>query len=236
MSVRIWLSACALVASNMAAHADEASVKAAFQSKLQVPVVSVTKTPLPGIYEVFTGKSILYTDESASYVLSGGDLIDVKGETNLTEARMRKLTAISFDALPLDLAFKKVKGNGKRKLAYFADPNCGYCKRFEREVNEIDNVTVYMFLYPILTPDSVDKAKAVWCSNNRAKAWDDLMQRGVAPVGQANCASTPVDKILAYGKKMNISGTPTLIFADGSRVPGAIGGDQLREFLDSASR
>ncbi|HTP97063.1 MAG TPA: DsbC family protein [Burkholderiales bacterium] len=229
--LRFWIAAVALLLAG-GAQADEASVKKALEGRLSLGVESVTRTPVPGIYEVFTGGEIVYVDESGNYLFYDGSLIDLKSKANLTSDRLHKLTAIRFDSLPLDLAFKKVKGNGSRRLAYFADPNCGFCKRFEQELNSVTDVTVYMFLYPILTPDSIDKSKAVWCSDNRAKAWDDWMQRGVKPAAAQTC-DTPVEKVLAYGKKMSISGTPTLVFADGSRVPGAISGEQLRKLLDA---
>jgi thiol:disulfide interchange protein DsbC len=230
-----FAACCGLLLLAGAVSADEASIRKAVQERLQVPVESVARTPLPGIYEVFAGGDILYADENANYVFYEGSLIDLKTKSNLTADRLRKLTAIKFDTLPLDLAFKKVRGNGSRKMAYFADPNCGYCKRFEQSINEVSDVTVYMFLYPILAPDSVEKSKAVWCSGNRVKAWDDWMQRGVAPVAQTNC-DTPVQRVLEYGKKMNIHGTPTLIFADGSRIPGTIPAEQLRKQLDGSAR
>ena len=230
------LLACgaALLATSGAVQADEATIKKTLQERLSVNIESVTKTPMPGIYEVFAGGDLMYSDENGNYLFYDGSLIDVKTKTNLTTERLRKLTAIKFDSLPLNLAFKRVKGNGARKMAYFADPNCGYCRRFEQALDDVSDVTVYMFLYPILAADSADKSKAVWCSGNRAKAWEDWMQHGIKPVAaKANC-DTPVDKVLEYGKKMAISGTPTLIFADGSRVPGAISTDQLRKLLDSS--
>ena len=218
------------------AAANETAVKAALQKKYpQIAVESVTKTPLPGIYEVFAGGQLIYTDEKATYLFVNGSLIDVDRKTNLTEERMTRLTAIRFDQLPLDLAFKKVKGKGTRKIAYFADPNCGYCKRFEQSLAAIDDVTIYVFLYPILSPDSTEKAKAVWCSRDRVKAWDELMLSGTMPAAAGTC-QTPIDKILAFGKQKNVSGTPTLFFADGQRVPGAIPLEQIEQRLAAASQ
>lgn len=216
------------------ARADEAQVRKAMQAKYpQIAIESIAKTPMPEVYEVYAGGQLIYTDENVNFIIVDGRMIDVKSKADLTAERMQKLTAIKFEDLPLALAFKKVKGNGKHKLAYFADPNCGYCKRFEQEINGLTDATVYMFLYPILSADSVEKSKAVWCSANRAKAWDDWMQKGVAPVAQANCTN-PVDKVLEYGRKMNISATPTLIFADGSRVPGAISAERLHQLMEAA--
>ncbi len=219
------------------ALASEATVKAAMLKRYpQIPVESVTKTPLPGIYEVYANGQLLYTDEKVGYLFVNGSMIDVDKKTNLTEERMTRLTAIRFDQLPLDLAFKKVKGKGTRKVAYFADPNCGYCKRFEQSLASVDDLTIYVFLYPILSPDSTEKSKAVWCSRDRVKAWDDLMLNGTAPAAASGACATPIDKILAFGKQKNISGTPTLFFADGQRVPGAIPLDQFEQRLAAAAQ
>ena len=134
---------------------------------------------------------------------------------------MRKLSAIKFDSLPLESAVKIVRGNGSRRIAIFADPNCGYCKRFERETANVTDLTMYVFLYPILSPDSAEKSKAIWCAPDRAKAWQDLMLKDALPAGAANCA-TPIDKLMALGREKRVTGTPTIFFEDGERVPGAM--------------
>ncbi len=223
----------ALLISSVAA-ASEAAVKQAMQKKYpEIQVESVTKTPLAGIYEVFAGGEVLYVDENVNYMIVRGQLIDVARKTALTDERLRVLTAIKFDQLPLDLAFRLVKGNGKRKFAYFSDPNCPYCKRLDQELAKVPDVTVYLFLYPILSPDSVEKSKAIWCSKNRAKAYDEWMLEGKAPATSGRC-DTPIDKIVAFGRQKGINGTPTLFFADGQRVTGAIPADQLKKLLDGA--
>lgn len=218
------------------AGASEAAVKAALQKKYpDIAVESVLKTPLAGIYEVFANGQLIYTDEKVAYLFTNASLIDTDKKVNLTEERMNRLTAIRFDQLPLDLAFKRVKGKGTRKLAYFADPNCGYCKRFEQDLAKINDVTLYVFLYPVLGPDSLEKSKSIWCSKDRVKAWDDQLVNGIAPSVPANC-DTPIEKILAFGKQKNINGTPTMFFVDGQRVPGAIPGDQIEQRLVAAAK
>ncbi|HSF46831.1 MAG TPA: DsbC family protein [Burkholderiales bacterium] len=220
-----WTSGVAL--------ADEAAVRKVLQAKFpEVKIESVVKTPYFGLYEVYVDKQLIYTDENATYLFLG-NIIDTKTDENVTEERLRKLSAIAFDSLPLEAAFKKVRGNGKRKFAYFADPNCGYCKRFEQDLGKITDYTVYVFLYPILSPDSAEKSKAVWCSADRAKTWDAWMLNSVAPEGSTSC-QTPIDKIRAFGAQHRITGTPTLILADGSMVPGAIPAQQLDKMLDAA--
>lgn len=237
--MRKVLMLCAAVffgLTSMAAGASEATVKAAIEKKYpQIQVETVTKTPLAGIYEVYANGQLLYTDEKVDYLFVNGSMIDIEKKTNLTEERMALLTAIRFDQLPLDLAFKKVKGKGTRKLAYFGDPNCGYCKKFEQDLAKIDDVTVYVFLYPVLGPDSMEKSKSIWCSKDRVKAWNDQLVNGVAPSAPGTCA-TPIDKILAFGKQKNISGTPTLFFSDGQRVPGAIPADVIEQRLAAAKQ
>jgi thiol:disulfide interchange protein DsbC len=193
-----------------------------------IKVDAVTKTPYLGLYEVRMDNEILYTDEKMTYIFSG-NIIDAKNMQNLTEQRLTELNAIKWDDLPLDAAFKTVRGNGKRLLAVFVDPNCPYCKRFEKDLAKVDDVTVYTFLYPILSQDSHQKAQAIWCSADKSKTWIDLMQNGKVPAA-ASC-DTPIEKNLAFGRKYRINGTPTLVFANGERVPGAVSTEQLEKML-----
>ena len=217
------------------ADASEATVKAALLKKYpDVPVESVTKTPVAGIYEVFTNGQMIYTDETATHLFVNANLIDTDKKVNLTEERMGKLTAIKFDQLPLNLAVKRVKGKGTRRLAYFADPNCGYCKKFEQDLAKINDVTLYVFLYPVLGQDSLDKAKSIWCSKDKIKAWDDQLVNNIAPTAAGTCDTSAIDKTLAFGKQKNISGTPTMFFVDGQRVPGAIPGEMIEQRLAAA--
>ncbi|HEX6733985.1 MAG TPA: DsbC family protein [Azonexus sp.] len=202
--------------------ASEAEIRKAMEERLGTKVESVTKAGYLGLYEVYADGNIFYTDEKVSAIVVGGQLIDGRSMKNMTEERMRKLTAIRFGDLPLDRAIKQVRGDGKRVLATFEDPNCGYCKRLAKELQKLDNVTVYVFLYPILSEDSVRKSKQIWCSADRAKAWNDWMIDGKAPAGREDCDTTAVARNQEYGRRLNISGTPTLFFADGERVPGAI--------------
>jgi thiol:disulfide interchange protein DsbC len=226
-----------LMALSFGANAQEAAIRKNLAER--VPqlqnIDEITKSPFPGLYEIrLNGTEILYTDAEGNYLLQGA-LIDTKSRRNLTEERVEKLTAVAFDSLPLKDAFTLVRGNGKRKLAVFEDPNCGYCKRFERDLQNVDNVTVYMFLYPILSQDSADKSRNIWCSKDKAKAWTDWMVRDQTPANaNANCDATVLARNVEFGKKHKITGTPTLIFADGSRVPGAINAQQVEKFLTGA--
>jgi thiol:disulfide interchange protein DsbC len=188
----------------------------------------VNKSPIPGLYEIrVNGSDIFYTDAEGNYLVQGS-LIDTKQKRNLTEERVEKLTALAFDALPIKDAFTIVRGNGKRKLAVFEDPNCGYCKRFEKDLQKVDNVTIHMFLYPILGADSTEKSKAIWCAKDKGKAWQDWMLREQMPTA-ASCDTTALTRNVEIGHKHHITGTPTLIFADGTRIPGAVGPAQVEK-------
>ena len=207
----------------------EAIIKRTLEGRLGgVKVDAVTKTPYLGLYEVRMESEIIYTDEKMNYIFSG-NIIDGKNMQNLTEKRLRDLSNVKWESLPLDAAVKTVRGNGKRQLAVFSDPNCPYCKRFEKDLAKVDNITIYTFLYPILSQDSSDKSKGVWCSPDKSKAWNDLMLNGTVPA-VARC-DTPIEKTLDLGRKYRVTGTPTLFFVNGERVPGAIPSEQIEKLL-----
>ena len=223
MRIPAFLAALALgflLASTAGAQEGD-KIKAELKKKYpDVAIEGVRKTPYGGLYEITGGGEVFYTDEKVTYLVLGS-IIDTKTRENVTEARARKLSAVKFDSLPLDSAVKIVRGDGSRRIAMFADPNCGYCKRFERDLIGVTDITVYVFLYPILSPDSVNKSKAVWCSADKGRAWLDIMLKDVTPTNEITC-TTPVEKNLAYGKEKRITGTPTLFFEDGERIPGAM--------------
>ena len=202
--------------------ADEADIRKMMEAKLGTKVESVTKSGYMGLYEVYADGNIFYTDEKMSAIVVSGQLIDAKTMKNVTDERMKKLTAIRFGDLPLERAIKQVRGDGKRVMATFEDPNCGYCKRLAKDLLKIDNVTIYTFLYPILSEDSVHKSRQIWCSADRAKAWNDWMLDGKAPGAKEDCDVTVIARNQEFGRRYSITGTPTLFFADGERVPGAV--------------
>lgn len=215
------------------AQANEADIKSTLQKRLpQIgPISQVNKSPVTGLFEVVTQEHVFYTDEKGQFLIDG-IIFDLKSMQNLTEERSRKLFAIDFNKLPFELAVKIVKGNGERKMAVFTDPNCGFCKKLEKELKLIDNITVYQFMYPVF-PGSEEKAKNVWCSKDRAKAWDDLMQNDITPPA-GNC-DTPTAKVLALGKKFKVNGTPALIFSDGTKNPGYMPAADLEKALSAAA-
>jgi len=197
----------------------------------------VRKSELPGLFEVrVDGVDIYYTDAQANYLIEG-NLIDTRSKRNLTEERVDKLTAIKFEALPLKDAFVVVRGKGERKLAVFEDPNCGYCKRFERDLQKVDNVTIYMFLFPVLGADSMEKSKAIWCAKDRGAAWLDWMLREqAASAAPASCDAGAVVRNAELGRKHKITGTPTLIFSNSTRGPGAIDNKRVEQLLAQAAK
>jgi thiol:disulfide interchange protein DsbC len=230
------LLAALTLGSTLSAAAGEAEIRQNLAARIPqfAKIDEITKSPMPGLYEVrINGFEIYYTDEQGNYLLQG-NLIDVKARRNLTEERVEKLSEVAFDKLPMKDAFKIVRGNGKRKLAVFEDPNCGYCKQFERDLTKVDNVTIHLFLYPVLGPDSVVKSRNIWCAKDKAKAWTDWMVRGVAPES-AECDTSALTRNREFGQKYNITGTPTLIFSNGTRAPGAIPAEQVEKQLAAAN-
>lgn len=197
-------------------------------------VDEVKPTPMQGLYEVRVGTDVFYSDATGDYLIQG-ELIDTKAQRNLTEDRINQLTAIDFRQLPLQDAIKMVRGKGERQLAVFEDPNCTYCKRFERDLQKVDNVTVYLFLYPILSRDSAEKSRNIWCAKDRIKSWNDYMLRDKSPAS-ASCDIDAIQRNLALGRKHKITGTPTLIFADNNRVPGAIAAAEVEKYLAAAHK
>lgn len=202
----------------------EANIKKVVEPRLGpgVKIESVKETPYAGLYEVRAAGDILYTDKKGEYLIIG-HVYNAKTAEDLTKLRVDEINKVKFSDLPFEMALKTVKGDGKRVIAVFEDPNCGYCKRFRQTtLKEIDNVTVYTFLYNILSEDSSVKSKNIWCSADRNKSWDEWMVNGkAAPAAPASC-TTPNEKVFALGQKLRISGTPSIFFADGSRIPGAV--------------
>jgi len=230
------LFAALVLGATLSATAGEAEIRKNLASRIPqfANIDEVRKTPVNGLFEVrINGFEIYYTDEQGNYLMQG-NLIDVQARKNLTEERVEKLTAVDFDKLPVKDAFKIVRGNGKRKLAVFEDPNCGYCKQFERDLKTVDNVTIYLFLYPVLGPDSNVKSRDIWCSKDKAKSWNDWMLTGVKHEA-GSCDTAALQRNIEFGRKYNITGTPTLIFADGTRAPGAIPAAQVEKQLAAAN-
>ncbi len=241
---RVWtcIATLALTLSFGVQAAVDANVDATIRKNIadRMPdfpkIDEITKTPIVGLFEIRVGSEVFYADEQADHVITG-HIIDTRSRDNLTEQRLNKLTAIDFSTLPLKDAMLIKQGTGERKLVVFADPNCGYCKRFERDLVNAKDVSVYTFLYPILGPDSVAKSRDIWCAKEPGKAWRDWMLNGTAPArNMGKCDTAALDRNTEFGRKHRLQGTPAIVFEDGTRVPGAIPLDKLEAQLAAAAK
>jgi thiol:disulfide interchange protein DsbC len=229
------LTAAALLSVSACVDAQEAKIKKALQNKLgtDAPIESVVKTPYAGLYEVKVDGEIIYSDAEGRHIFIGR-VIDMETSRDLTKARLDDISRVKFADLPLDLAVKSVKGDGRRVIAVFEDPNCGYCKRLRKTLADMKDITIYSFIYPVLGEDSNKKSRNLWCAADRAKALDDWMLEGKAPPqAPESCSSAAIVKVMELGKKYNVTGTPTIVFADGSRAPGAVDAKTLESKLSS---
>ena len=234
-SALVALSLALLSFQTVAQTTPEALIRKNLPARLaNFPAIDEVKpAPIAGLYEVrLNGSDIVYTDARGDFLIQG-EIIDVQKRTNLTKDRIDKLSAIDFKSLPFKDSFTIVRGNGKRKMAVFEDPNCGYCKRFEADLKTINNVTVSIFLIPILGEDSVEKSKNIWCSKNRVATWQAWMINHEVPAA-AKCDTSAIDRNLAFAQKYRINGTPAVFFADGTRVPGAMPAQQIEAALAKA--
>lgn len=195
---------------------------------------SVTRTPY-GVFEVVLGTDVFYTDQAVSYVMMGR-LIDAKTRQDVTQARRDELMKVDYAKLPLDQAVRLRHGRGTRQFVTFEDPNCPYCRKLHSDLQAMKDVTVYVFLYPILSPDSFEKAKNIWCAKDRAAAWNAAMLENKSPPPAAADCKHPLQQNLQLGQRLGVSGTPTLIFQDGSRMPGASSADEIEKKLAAAKR
>jgi len=217
----------------MAAQADDGAGSLEKRLKDLYPATRIERvqtSEIPTIYEVTMGKNSAYTDATGRYFVFG-HLYDMKTQRDLTAERMEKQQRIDFSQLPLGDAIKTVRGKGERVLAVFSDPDCPYCKRLEAELDKLDNVTLYIFPYPLegLHPEAVDKAVAVWCAPDRASAWADLMKTGKVPA-KRDCEN-PIQRNIQLAQRLGINGTPTMVSADGRMLPGAAPGDRIEQWL-----
>ncbi len=229
-----------LLVAPFALSANEAQIRKTLEPKLGgAKIEGVQPAPIAGLWEVRfrteRGLRLVYTDAAGNYVIDG-NIHDLRTNKDLTEERLRKLNAIKFESLPLDLAVKVQRGNGKRVLAMFSDPYCPACRQFERTLAQIDDITVYVFMYPVIRPENTDHSRAVWCSPDRAKAWLELAAAAQAKVPQASASCpNPVDKVVEVGHKLGVNSTPTLIFTNGERLSGGLRADDLKDLLDQTA-
>lgn len=214
---------------------DEATIRKTLAERMPTApkIDAVRPSPMPGLWEVIIGNEVRYTDPTGSFLIEG-ELIDLKGKKNLTEERVNQLNRIDFATLPFKDAVVWKNGTGKRRIAVFADPNCGYCKRFEASLQELKDVTVYTFLLPILGGDSPEKTRAIWCAKDRSGAWLGWMLKGEQPPKPgATCDDAAIERNLALSRKIHVNGTPAILLEDGNRIPGAVGAVELEKRLQA---
>lgn len=221
------------------AAADESTIRRVVEAKLGgTRIDGIQPAAMPGLWEVRfqtqEGPRIVYTDAKANYIISG-NLYDARADRNITEERLQKLSAIKFSELPLQHAVKIQRGNGRRVLAMFSDPYCPACQRFEQELIKVDDVTIYVFMYPVIRPELSDQSRSVWCSKDRQKAWLDLALRKRPPAVNTSCAN-PIDTVLALGRRLGVNSTPTLFLATGERLRGGLPADRLIAALDERAQ
>lgn len=228
-----WIAA-GLYAST--ATAQEAAIRRNLGDRLpDLKIDEVTKTPIAGLYEVRVGEDILYADEQGNYLIQGS-IVDTRTRSDLTQARINKLTAFEFAALPLTDAIMVKQGSGARKIVVFADPNCGYCRRFEADLLKVRDVTIYTLLYPILGGDSPEKSRNIWCAKEPARAWRNWMLDGkLPPSAMGQCDVSGLERIAALGRKHRVTGTPTLVLQSGERITGALPVEELEKRLVAAT-
>lgn len=201
----------------------------------EIKIQRVGPSVLPGLYEVVTATEIAYADAGGKHLVIGR-IMDSKTRENLTEKRWNELNKIDFNSLPFAQAIKFVKGNGHRKLAIFEDPFCPYCQELERDLQSIDDVTIYVFLYPLeqIHPNATNTARHIWCANNQAKAWTDwILNNKMPPV--SDCRQAPIEQLVQLAERLGVNSTPTLFFPDGSRIPGAIDAKRLEAKLTASN-
>ena len=232
MFIRIVLVVCAALVFLTQASADEALVRKGFQARFpDMKIESVTRTPFSGLYEVVFDGQVVYTDEKIAYLMSG-NLFDLRTaqERNLTRERRDQIASSALVSAQGN-AIKRVRGNGKRIVYTFEDPNCGYCKDLQKELNKMTNVTVYTFLLPILSPDSVEKSKIVWCAKDRTRTWDDMMTKGSLPANAPKNCATPLEENAALAKRFGVRGTPAVYLSNGQQVGGYLPAEKLEQAL-----
>ena len=230
--------AVGLLAAAAPTAASEATIRQVLQERFPgLKIESVRPSPVPGLWEVLhDGTEILYSDAGGEHLFVGGALIETKTRADLTERRLNEILSVAWDQMPLKDAITIRQGSAKRQLAVFADPNCGFCRRFERDIAGMKDLTVHVFLLPILGPDSNAKSRDIWCAANRGKAWRDWMLEGRLPgKAKANCNTQALDRNLAFSRTHRINGTPALFFTDGTRRPGALPAEQVEQLLTAAA-
>jgi thiol:disulfide interchange protein DsbC len=231
--------AAVLTTYSMGAPADEQAIRKALGSRIpNAQIVSIQKLPYAGLYEVAVRRgeeTVIYYSDALGQIMIVGNLIDLRTDRNLTEERLRKLSAIDWSQLPFHWAVTMRRGNGRRQIAIFSDPNCPFCQKFEKDLAAVDNLTVHIFMWPVIKPESVRQTKSVWCSKDRAKAWNDLMLKRIEPTAPTDCEN-PIEELVALGRRLGATSTPTWFPPTGEKYMGAQPMSTVLPVLDAAAR
>ena len=235
----LWVGAAAIAIVSLAARADEQAIRQALKARIpNAEVLSVRKLPYAGLYEVAVRRGddmTVYYSDAAGRIMIVGNMIDLRTDRNLTEERLRKLSAIDWSKLPFQWAVTSRRGDGRRQIAIFSDPNCPFCQKFEKELAAVDNITVHIFMWPVVKEDSVRQTKSVWCSKDRAKAWNDLMLKRAEPTAPTDCEN-PIEELVALGKRLGATSTPTWFLPNGEKYVGAQPMSVVVPLLDATAR
>lgn len=236
--LKAMLITCSL-ATIASAQSDDTRLRATLDERMPgVKIGQMRPGPIPGLVEVVVnGINVIYVDNKGELAFVG-NVVDLKTKVSLTKKRAEEIAVVDFSRIPLDRAIVKVKGDGSRKLVVFSDPDCPYCKQLEKELAFVNDVTVYVMLYPIETlhPGARKRAEAVWCAPDRAKAWDNLMLYGKEPAAPEGECKTPIDEIEALAQRLAITGTPALVFQNGKLMPGAVNSEKIEALLTAAAK
>jgi thiol:disulfide interchange protein DsbC len=192
-------------------------------------IEKLSPTDHANLVEILTPSGIFYTDMQGSFVIFGAAVVDAGSKENLTAKAWDGYGTFRFEDLPFKDAVKTVRGNGSRVMVTLEDPNCGFCRKLMTELQKVDNVTIYTFLVPILSKDSHEKVKGIWCAPDRAQAWQGLMTGGAAPAA-ATC-ETPTERNLVLYRKLRASGTPAMLFPGNKRISGYATADRIEAKL-----
>ncbi len=219
-----------------AAHAGPDDVRRALSKVLpNLPASArIIKTPYGGLYEVDIGDHVFYTDAQGSFLFAG-NILDTRTGVNVTQARVQQLQKVQWNKLPLQDSFKVVYGNGSRQVAIFEDPYCPFCREFDKTLARAGNMTVHVFLFPVISQKSPAKARDIWCAPHRGQAWQAWMeQHKEPPSAPAACDSKALQANLLLGQRLGIQSTPTTFLHDGTRITGAIEYADLVRRLNTA--
>jgi thiol:disulfide interchange protein DsbC len=235
----VAIALCAALGGSIAHASDDVSSTLLQTLRTRFPtirIMAVQPSPVPGLYQVIAGDQVVYTDASGDHMIVGR-MMDTKTRQDMSAQVLDSYYTIDFKSLPFGQAIKIVKGKGEHKIALFADPDCPYCKQLEQNMKSLNNVTVYLFLFPLeqVHPHATADATAIWCSPDRASAWTNWMLNGTQIPTGGSCANDPITNIHALADSLHVHATPTIFLENGKRIDGAVPTSQLEGMIAQAS-